>query len=120
MPESVTYSELHMIIDGEKLPVGHRRTHSVVNPATGAVLGELPHPATANATRASVALAQIVCLHTALPPGGLPFPNAPLKADRQELPFRCARTGLPFRAFRSPGLRIAARVRLPEVLASVA
>ena len=31
-----------MIIDGEKIPVGHRRTHTVVNPATGAGLGQLP------------------------------------------------------------------------------
>src|SRR5256885_14136967 len=31
-----------MIIDGEKIPVGQRRAHTVVNPATGAVLGALP------------------------------------------------------------------------------
>jgi succinate-semialdehyde dehydrogenase / glutarate-semialdehyde dehydrogenase len=36
------YPSLHMIIDGERIPVGHRRTHSVVNPATEDVLGELP------------------------------------------------------------------------------
>ena len=36
------YPELHMIIDGEKIPVAHRRTHTVVNPATGEVLGALP------------------------------------------------------------------------------
>lgn len=38
----MTYPQLHMIIDGEKIPVGHRRTHTVVNPATGAALGALP------------------------------------------------------------------------------
>ena len=38
----MTYPQLHMIIDGEKIPVGHRRTHTVVNPATGATLGALP------------------------------------------------------------------------------
>ncbi|HEX8782019.1 MAG TPA: NAD-dependent succinate-semialdehyde dehydrogenase [Steroidobacteraceae bacterium] len=38
----MSYPALHMIIDGEKVPVGHRRTHTVVNPATGATLGELP------------------------------------------------------------------------------
>jgi succinate-semialdehyde dehydrogenase / glutarate-semialdehyde dehydrogenase len=38
----MTYPNLHMIIDGEKIPVGHRRTHRVVNPATGETLGELP------------------------------------------------------------------------------
>ena len=37
-----SYPQLHMIIDGEKIPVGHRRTHKVVNPATEEVLGELP------------------------------------------------------------------------------
>jgi succinate-semialdehyde dehydrogenase / glutarate-semialdehyde dehydrogenase len=36
------YPTLHMIIDGEKIPVGHRCTHKVINPATEAVLGELP------------------------------------------------------------------------------
>ncbi|TLZ48070.1 MAG: aldehyde dehydrogenase family protein, partial [Gammaproteobacteria bacterium] len=38
----MSYPELHMIIDGEKIPVGHRRAHTVVNPATGAALGALP------------------------------------------------------------------------------
>ncbi|MEP7348721.1 MAG: NAD-dependent succinate-semialdehyde dehydrogenase [Sphingorhabdus sp.] len=37
-----SYPELHMIIDGEKIPVGHRRTHQVVNPATEEILGDLP------------------------------------------------------------------------------
>lgn len=41
------YPELHMIIDGEKIPVGDRRVHKVVNPATEEVIGELP---LANAT----------------------------------------------------------------------
>jgi succinate-semialdehyde dehydrogenase/glutarate-semialdehyde dehydrogenase len=31
-----------MIIDGKKVGVDHRRTHTVVNPATGAALGALP------------------------------------------------------------------------------
>ena len=31
----MSYPELHMIIDGERIPVGHRRTHTVVNPASG-------------------------------------------------------------------------------------
>lgn len=38
----MTYPELHMIIDGEKLGVTHRRTHTVINPATEEVLGTLP------------------------------------------------------------------------------
>jgi succinate-semialdehyde dehydrogenase/glutarate-semialdehyde dehydrogenase len=37
-----TYPSLHMIIDGEKVSGGGRRTFPVVNPATGEVIGELP------------------------------------------------------------------------------
>src|SRR6202521_6183456 len=60
------------------------------------VLGEPPHALTMPiAIRASVALVPMRCLRTVFPPGGQPFPNALLKADRQELPCRCARTGLP-------------------------
>jgi len=51
----VSYPQLHMIIDGEKVPVGHRRTHAVVNPATGAVLGELPLADAADLDRALLA-----------------------------------------------------------------
>ena len=36
------YPELCMIIDGERIAAGTRRTHTVVNPATGDTLGELP------------------------------------------------------------------------------
>ena len=50
-----TYPELHMIIDGEKIPVGHRRTHTVVNPATGAPLGALPLADSADLDRALAA-----------------------------------------------------------------
>jgi succinate-semialdehyde dehydrogenase/glutarate-semialdehyde dehydrogenase len=41
-----------MIIDGEKIPVGHHRTHTVVNPASGAVLGALPLADAADLDRA--------------------------------------------------------------------
>jgi succinate-semialdehyde dehydrogenase / glutarate-semialdehyde dehydrogenase len=37
-----TYPTLHMLIDGERVSGAGRRTHTVVNPATGAALGELP------------------------------------------------------------------------------
>ncbi len=47
-----TYPKLHMIIDGENIPVGHRRTHKVVNPATEEVLGELPLADAADMDRA--------------------------------------------------------------------
>jgi succinate-semialdehyde dehydrogenase / glutarate-semialdehyde dehydrogenase len=46
------YPQLHMIIDGEKIPVGHRRTHKVINPATEAVLGDLPLADAADLDRA--------------------------------------------------------------------
>jgi succinate-semialdehyde dehydrogenase / glutarate-semialdehyde dehydrogenase len=39
---SAGYPELHMLIDGERIRIGQRRTHTVVDPATGAALGELP------------------------------------------------------------------------------
>jgi len=48
----MTYPQLHMIIDGEKIPVGHRRTHTVVNPASGAALGVLPLADAADLDRA--------------------------------------------------------------------
>lgn len=47
-----TYPKLHMIIDGEKIPVGHRRIHTVVNPATEEILGELPLADAADLDRA--------------------------------------------------------------------
>ncbi len=46
------YPSLHMIIDGERITGGGRRTHAVVNPATGAVLGELPLADAADLDRA--------------------------------------------------------------------
>lgn len=36
------YPSLCMIVDGERIAGGSRRTHTVVNPATGEALGELP------------------------------------------------------------------------------
>src|SRR2546429_1329067 len=44
-----------MIIEGEKIPVGHRRVHTVVNPATGAALGALPLADAADLDRALAA-----------------------------------------------------------------
>ena len=38
----MTYPDLCMIIDGERVAGAGRRTHRVVNPATGEALGELP------------------------------------------------------------------------------
>jgi succinate-semialdehyde dehydrogenase / glutarate-semialdehyde dehydrogenase len=48
----VSYPQLHMIIDGEKIPLGHRRAHTVVNPATGNALGALPLADAADLDRA--------------------------------------------------------------------
>ena len=38
----MSYPTLHMLIDGERVAPGHRRTHDVLNPATAEVLGQLP------------------------------------------------------------------------------
>jgi succinate-semialdehyde dehydrogenase / glutarate-semialdehyde dehydrogenase len=46
------YPTLHMIIDGEKIAVGHRRSHTVINPATEEVLGQLPLADAADLDRA--------------------------------------------------------------------
>ncbi len=48
----MNYPELHMLIDGERIPVGGRRTHAVVNPATGEILGQLPLADAADLDRA--------------------------------------------------------------------
>lgn len=52
------YPELAMHIDGEWVGVGHRRAHRVLNPATGAVLGELPLADAADLDRALDAAAR--------------------------------------------------------------
>ncbi|BAK65955.1 putative succinate-semialdehyde dehydrogenase [Sphingobium sp. SYK-6] len=46
------YPSLHMIIDGEAVTGGDRRTQTIVNPATGETLGELPLADTADLDRA--------------------------------------------------------------------
>ena len=48
----MSYPVLHMIIDGEQVPVGHRRAHAVINPATGETLGQLPLADAADLDRA--------------------------------------------------------------------
>ena len=54
----MAYPELCMIIDGERIPVGHRRTHTVINPATLERLGELPLADAADLDRALDAAAR--------------------------------------------------------------
>lgn len=46
------YPELCMIIDGERIAAGARRTHKIINPATGSTLGELPLADAADLDRA--------------------------------------------------------------------
>lgn len=46
------YPSLHMVIDGERVSGGGRRTFPVVNPATGETIGELPLAETADLDRA--------------------------------------------------------------------
>jgi succinate-semialdehyde dehydrogenase/glutarate-semialdehyde dehydrogenase len=48
----VSYPELHLIIDGERVGVGDRRTQTVVNPATAAPIGALPLADAADLDRA--------------------------------------------------------------------
>jgi succinate-semialdehyde dehydrogenase / glutarate-semialdehyde dehydrogenase len=47
-----SYPDLYMIIDGERVVTGDRRTHRVVNPATGDTLGEVPLANAADLDRA--------------------------------------------------------------------
>ncbi len=51
----MTYPTLHMLIDGEQVSGGNRRTHTVFNPATGEPLGELPLANAADLDRALAA-----------------------------------------------------------------
>ena len=46
------YPSLHMVIDGERVAGGGRRTHAVVNPATGETIGDLPLAEAADLDRA--------------------------------------------------------------------
>ena len=52
---SSTYPELKLHIDGEWVAAGKRRIHPVINPANGAVLGELPLADAADLDRALAA-----------------------------------------------------------------
>ena len=52
MADRQGYPALHLLIDGERVPVGSRRSRTVINPATGAVLGELPLADAADLDRA--------------------------------------------------------------------
>lgn len=53
-----TYPALHMMIDGERVAGGGRRTFAVRNPATGATIGELPLAEVADLDRALEAAAR--------------------------------------------------------------
>ena len=52
------YPSLCMMIDGERVAGGERRTHAVINPATGEKLGELPLAGPADLDRALEAAAR--------------------------------------------------------------
>lgn len=49
------YPELQLFIDGEWISRGNRHSEQVLNPATGEVLGDLPHATTADLDRALAA-----------------------------------------------------------------
>jgi succinate-semialdehyde dehydrogenase/glutarate-semialdehyde dehydrogenase len=55
---TMTYPELYMMIDGQRIGIDHRDSHKVVNPATGAMLGELPLADAADLDRALDVAAQ--------------------------------------------------------------
>ncbi len=61
------YPQLAMYIDGEWVGAGQRRVRQVVNPATGAVLGELPFADIADLDRALDAAARAFKLWRATP-----------------------------------------------------
>jgi succinate-semialdehyde dehydrogenase / glutarate-semialdehyde dehydrogenase len=46
------YPGLYLLIDGEKIAVGHRRTQKIINPATGETLGDVPLADAADLDRA--------------------------------------------------------------------
>jgi len=48
----LSYPDLHLLIDGERLGVAGRRSIPVINPATGAALGDLPLAGKADLERA--------------------------------------------------------------------
>jgi succinate-semialdehyde dehydrogenase/glutarate-semialdehyde dehydrogenase len=54
-PSGATYPSLKLYVDGEWLEAGSRRTHRVLNPATGQALGELPLVDAADLDRALAA-----------------------------------------------------------------
>ena len=49
------YPELQLFIDGEWISAGSRQTENVINPATGEILGVLPHATTEDLDRALAA-----------------------------------------------------------------
>lgn len=56
MPDnSQIYPELQLFIDGEWISKGSRKSEPVINPATGEILGELPHATTEDLDRALAA-----------------------------------------------------------------
>jgi succinate-semialdehyde dehydrogenase/glutarate-semialdehyde dehydrogenase len=76
-----------MIIDGERIPVGQRRTHAVVNPATEQVIGELPLAEVADLDRALAAAQRGFRLWREAPAqqrAGVLWGAARLMRDRQE------------------------------------
>jgi succinate-semialdehyde dehydrogenase/glutarate-semialdehyde dehydrogenase len=64
----MTYPALYMVIAGERIGVGHRRQHSVVNPATGVEIGQLPLADAADLDRALAVAAEGFALWRDAPP----------------------------------------------------
>ena len=84
-----------MLIDGETVGIGTRRTHAVINPATGAVIGELPLADAADLDRALDAAARGFRLWRDTTPqtrAGVLLRAAALLMERQEEIARIATT----------------------------
>jgi succinate-semialdehyde dehydrogenase/glutarate-semialdehyde dehydrogenase len=87
----MTYPELHLLIDGERLGAAGRRTIPVINPATGETLGQLPLATPADLDRALEATKKAWPVWRALGPqarGKILHKAADLLRERSEA---CAR-----------------------------
>jgi succinate-semialdehyde dehydrogenase/glutarate-semialdehyde dehydrogenase len=82
-----TYPSLYMVIDGERIAGGGRRTFPVVNPATGETIGELPLADPADLDRALETAAKGFKIWRNAPPAlraGVLQGAARLMVERQE------------------------------------
>lgn len=65
----MAYPAPHMMIAGERIGIGHRRSHPVINPATGVVIGQVPLADAADLDRALAVAAEGFALWREAPAG---------------------------------------------------